>query len=380
MSTAIEQLADQIRAHAAVPGAEREPLRIRAGGSKDFYGNTPRGALLDPRAVAGVIAYQPSELVVTARCGTRLAEIEALLDTQGQMLAFEPPHFAPSATVGGCVAVGLAGPRRASAGPAFGAVRDFVLGVTLLDGRGQLLKFGGTVMKNVAGYDVSRLLAGSMGTLGVIVDVSVKVLPKPAAECTLQWPLAAAESLQRLRQWARQPLPVSASAWSDQCLSLRLSGAHAAVEAARKRLGGQRLEDDAAQILWRSLREHTHAFFGGARPLWRLSLPPAAAGLPLDGDQLIEWSGAQRWLRTAAPAADVRACARQLGGHATLFRAGGIGAVVDRGSVDSARESSAPRSGVFTPLSPALLELQRRVRAQFDPHGVFDAGRLYPEL
>jgi glycolate oxidase FAD binding subunit len=218
-----------------------------------------------------------------------------------------------------------------------------------------------------------------MGTLGVIVDVSLKVLPKPAAECTLQWPLAAAEALQRLRQWARQPLPVSASAWSDECLSLRLAGARAAVEEAQRQLGGQRLEGDAAQILWRSLRDQTHAYFAGARPLWRLSLPPAADGLPLDGDQLIEWSGAQRWLRTDAPAADVRACARQLGGHATLFRAGDSGAVVDRGT-DSPRDSSAPRSGVFTPLSPALLELQRRVRAQFDPHGVFDAGRLYPEL
>jgi len=366
VEAAIERLAERIRAHAARAADGRAPLRIRAGGSKDFYGNEPRGDILDPRELGGVIDYQPSELVVTVRAGTSLAELEALLAGHRQMLAFEPPHFAPGATVGGCVAAGLAGPRRASSGTTFGGVRDFVLGATLLDGRGDVLRFGGTVMKNVAGYDVSRLLAGSLGMLGVVLSVSLKVLPQPAEECTLQWPLGEAEALSRMREWAQQPLPVSATLWADGVLSLRLAGAAAAIAAARRRLGGASLDPPAAQSLWRSVREQTHPGFDARRPLWRLSLPPAAAAVPLPAAALIEWSGAQRWLHSESPATEVRAVARQLGGHATLFRA--------------AAGASGARQGVFTPLSAPLLAIHRNLRAQFDPHGVFDAGRLVAEL
>jgi len=228
MDEAIEALAEQIRAAAST----RTPLRIRAGGSKDFYGNPPHGAMLDPRAACGVVAYEPTELALAARCGTTLAEIETLLETHGQMLAFEPPRFAAGATIGGCIACGLAGPRRASAGYAYGGVRDFVLGARLLDGRSQLLSFGGMVMKNVAGYDAARLLVGSLGALGVIVEVSLKVVPRHPVETTLQFSMGESAALNQLNTWGGLPLPISASAWQGDALWIRLAGSAAAVTSA----------------------------------------------------------------------------------------------------------------------------------------------------
>lgn len=333
----------------------KAPLAIRSGGTKDFYGNTPKGEALDPRGYAGIVAYEPTELVVTARCGTPLAELETALDAQGQMLAFEPPHFGAAATVGGCVAAGLSGPRRATAG----AVRDFVLGTKLLNGRAEVLSFGGTVMKNVAGYDVSRLLAGSLGTLGVILDVSLKVLPKPPAEATLRFEMDEAAAILRTNEWAAQPLPISASVWQGGALHIRLSGARAAVSSARTRLGGERIDDAG---FWHRLREHTDVFFFGQEPLWRLSLPSTAEPLALPGAQLIEWGGAQRWLRSTLPAQEIRRRAAALGGHGTLFRGG------DR------------PADVFTPLAPPILAIHKRLKAEFDPAGIFNPGRLYADL
>ncbi|MDA0190187.1 MAG: glycolate oxidase subunit GlcE, partial [Proteobacteria bacterium] len=293
MTALLDQWAARVRAAAA----DRTPLRLRGGGSKDFHGEMPADgmAVLDTRAHAGIVAYEPTELVVTARCGTPLAELEAVLAERGQMLPFEPPHFGPGATVGGCVAAGLSGPRRAQAG----ALRDFVLGARLLDGRGELLAFGGQVMKNVAGYDVPRLLAGSLGTLGLIVEVSLKVLPFAVATRTLRFDMPQAQALATLNAWGGQPLPVSASAWSDGVLHVRLEGAAAAVDAATRKLGGEALAGPAAAAFWQSLREQTHPFFGGdaATALWRLSLPSVAPPLDLPGAPLIEWGGAQRWLR-----------------------------------------------------------------------------------
>jgi glycolate oxidase FAD binding subunit len=285
--------------------------------------------------------------VVTARCGMRLADLEATLAAQRQMLAFEPPHFGAEATVGGCVAAGLSGPRRAAAG----SLRDFVLGARLLAGTGEVLSFGGTVMKNVAGYDVARLLAGSLGCLGVILEVSLKVLPLPAQELTLRLELDEATALRKLNEWAGQPLPISASAWSDGRLALRLSGAPAAVNAAHARIGGETSDEPA---FWTSLREQTHPFFAGETPLWRLSLPSTAAPLALPGASatLIEWGGAQRWLRGPLAAAELRAKAASIGGHATCFR-------------------GSQRGEVFTPLAPALATIHQRLAAQFDPTGVF---------
>jgi len=345
-------LQDRIRDAAA----RRAPLRLRGGGSKDFYGGALAGEVFDTRGYAGVVSYEPTELVVTARCGTRLEELEATLEASGQMLAFEPPRFGADATLGGCVAAGLSGPRRAAAG----AVRDFVLGARLLDGRGRELSFGGQVMKNVAGYDVSRLLAGSLGTLGLILEVSLKVLPRPAAELTLQLEFPEQGAIEALNRWAGQPLPISASAWRGGDLGLRLSGAPSALRAAARKIGGRPMDPAQAGRFWSGIREHADPFFAGDAPLWRLSLPSQATALGLPGEQMIEWGGALRWLRTRADAAAVRAAAERAGGHATLFRA------ADK------------TAGAFAPLSPVLLRLHRELKAAFDPAGIFNPGRLHP--
>jgi glycolate oxidase FAD binding subunit len=362
MSEVIEQWRERV--HAAASG--RTALQVRGGGTKAFYGRAPEGELFDTRAYRGVVSYEPTELVVTVCAGTPLAELEKQLAERNQMLAFEPPHFGADATVGGCVAAGLSGPRRATAG----ALRDFVLGVKILDGRGEVLSFGGQVMKNVAGYDVSRVIAGSLGTLGLILEVSLKVLPKPVAETTLRFSMTEAEAIDRLNVWGGQPLPLSASAWRDGVLRVRLSGAQAAVRAAERTLGGDAMAAAAAESFWRGLREQEdEAFFGplasdanGDGVLWRLSLPSSAAPLKLPGRQLIEWGGALRWLRSDASADSIRERVASLGGHATLFRGG------DRAGA------------IFHPLPPALMTIHRRLKAAFDPAGIFNPGRLYNGL
>ena len=349
----LDDLVGQIRA--AHDG--HTPLRIRGAGSKDFYGGMLASEVLDVAGYRGIVSYEPSELYITARGGTSLSEIEAALEEKGQMLAFEPPHFS-GATLGGCVAAGLSGPRRQQAG----AVRDFVLGVKLLDGRGQVLDFGGQVMKNVAGYDVSRLLAGSLGTLGVLAEVTLKVLPKPVAEQTLAFEMNEVEALGKLNQWGGQPLPISASFWFAGQLWLRLSGARAAVEAACRKLGGRPVGDAAKH--WTAIREQTNPAFAG-NILWRLSLPSTAAPLAFDNPQAIEWGGGQRWLSGEIDPAQVRAAAAKAGGHAVLYRA---------------PESLRCREGAFAPLAPALLALHRRLKKSFDPKGIFNPGRLYAEF
>jgi glycolate oxidase FAD binding subunit len=350
----LENIQERVR-EAAGRGAA---LRIRGGGSKDFYGNAPRGDILDTRAHAGVVDYEPTELVVTARCGTLLADLEKILAEKGQFLSFEPPSFGPGATLGGCVAAGLSGPRRASAG----SVRDAMLGAKIVDGRGQLLAFGGQVMKNVAGYDVSRLLAGSLGTLGVIVEVSLKLLPRPPEELTLKFELPQAKALANLNRWAGRPLPVSGSAWRDGELALRLSGAGSAVRAAAEKLGGEKVAAEEAARFWAGIREQSDPFFAGEAPLWRLSLPSQAPALDLPGEQLLEWGGALRWLRSRSDAATLRAAASNAGGHATLFRA------------------AEKTQGAFAPLPPVLARLHRELKRSFDPAGVLNPGRLYPEF
>jgi glycolate oxidase FAD binding subunit len=358
MDQALSQLCETVRAASEA----RTPLFIRAGGTKDFYGNAAEGELLDPRSVTGIVDYEPTELVITARAGTSLAELERLLTENGQMLAFEPPHFGTNATIGGCIAAGLAGPRRVSFGPTYGGVRDFVLGVKLINGRGELLSFGGTVMKNVAGYDVSRLLAGSMGILGLIAEVSIKVLPRPISHHTLCFEMSETAAMYKLNEWAGRPLPLSASMWHDGALYLRLAGASAAVSGARHQLGGDDIDNRQADAFWISIREQGHPFFDGTAPLWRVSVPSTAPALSINEPSLIEWNGALRWLRTHQPAARVRECARQAAGHATLFRGGNRSA------------------GVFTPLAPPIAAIHRRLKAQFDPANIFNRGRLYPDL
>jgi len=347
--SSIEQFQDRVRAAAA----GKTPLRIRGGGTKDWYGQRLEGEILDTRSFAGIVDYEPTELVITARCGTPLSEIEAVLAERHQMLAFEPPHFGEGATLGGAIAAGLSGPRRANSG----GVRDFVLGAKLLDGKGEVLGFGGQVMKNVAGYDVSRMLAGSLGTLGLLLEVSVKVLPKPFAETTLRLEMPEFEAIRRLNEWGGQPLPLSASCWHNGILSLRLSGAQAAVDAAVRLIGGETMNN--AACLWAELREQRLPFFGGDDALWRLSVPSGAETVNLGGVQLIEWGGAQRWLRTGLDADTVRRTVAAVGGHATLFRGG---------------DKSV---GVFQPLAPAIARIHERLKRSFDPAHIFNPGRMY---
>lgn len=379
---ALREAVERIRAAAA----DGRTLSIRGGGTKAFYGEPARGEALETTALRGVTSYEPSELVVTVRAGTPLAELEALLAQEGQCLPFEPPRFArggtraeplgervldggtaagSAATVGGMIAAGLSGPARASVG----AVRDYLLGVTLVNGRGEVLTFGGQVMKNVAGYDVSRVLAGSMGTLGLVAEASLKVLPVAPAEATLEFACSQADALDLLNEWGGRPLPLNASVWRERdgagVLSLRLRGAVAAVEAACAHLGGERQDKERSAAGWQSLRDQQHPWFAaGGGELWRLSVPQTAPVLAVEGTPLVEWHGGQRWY-WAAPGqgARLRAAARAAGGHATLFR----------GSADGG--STADR---FDTLSAPVERIHRALMNEFDPHAVFDRARLYP--
>ncbi len=366
MDTALQQVVARVRAAAA----DATLLRLRGGGTKDFHGQPPHGDLLDLRALAGITSYEPSELVVTVRAGTPLAELEAALAEQGQCLPFEPPCFADGGTVGGMVAAGLSGPARASVG----AVRDYVLGATLINGRAEVLSFGGQVMKNVAGYDVSRVLAGSLGTLGVIAEVSLKVLPVAPAEATLAFACSQADALRLLNEWGGRPLPLNASSWFEHegtgVLRLRLRGAVAAVDAACAQLGGERQDPVRAAAGWAALRDQRMPWFAldeaGPLALWRLSVPQTAPVIAIEGcaAPLVEWHGGQRWyLAPPAQASRVREAARAAGGHATLFRV----------PAAQAADCRVPR---FDALSAPVARIHRALMQEFDPHGVFDGGRL----
>ena len=355
---ALAELAETVRV-AAAAGA---PLEIRGGGTRAFYGNAIEGRPVSTCALAGIIDYAPKELVVTARAGTPLAALEETIRGERQMLAFEPPHFGSGATLGGAIATGMSGPRR----PYSGAARDFVLGLRVVDGTGEALGFGGRVMKNVAGFDVARLMTGALGTLGIITEVSLKCLPLPKAEITLAFECDAGESIRRVNEWGGRPLPLTATCHHDARLRVRLSGAEPAVSAALRVLGGTEDADHAS--LWAAVRDHTHAFFIRAREpgmvLWRLSVRSTAPPAELPGEHLIEWGGALRWLATSASAdsAPIRAWAAANGGHATLFRA---------------QDKSA---GAFAPLDATTFALHRRLKATFDPQRIFNRGRLYPDL
>ncbi len=340
-------------------------LAIVGGGSKSFLGRVASGVPLSVAGHRGIVSYEPRELVLTARAGTPLRELEAALAECGQMMPFEPPHFGTgldgdvgsAATLGGTVACGLSGPRR----PYAGAVRDHVLGVRLLNGQGENLRFGGEVMKNVAGYDLSRLQVGAFGTLGVLLDVSIKVLPLPTEEVTLTQDRSAADSLIYLLALARRALPLSAACHDGDRLYLRLSGAATAVAQGRSQLGGDLLSETEA--FWRDkIREQGHGFFeddGGDVPLWRISVPAATPWLDLPGKVFLDWAGTQRWLKSDAPADVIRQVVASVGGHATLFRGGD------------------PAGEVFHPLSAPVWGVHARLKRAFDPQGLFNPGRMY---
>jgi len=350
-----------LRARVAEALSSSTPLRLRGAGTKDFYGEHCEGDILDLRTYCDVLDYEPSELVLSARCGTRLSTIDALLAQHQQYLAFEPPRFGGDPTIGGIIAAGLSGPQRARAG----AARDFVLGAVLLSVNGELLHFGGKVMKNVAGFDVSRLLCGSLGILGPIIEVSLKVLPLPQARQTLCFELGADRALQLFNECNGQPLPISACAWVDGRAWVRLCGAESALRAARERLGGEAVPDQQASPWWDSLRDQTHAFFRDTQALWRMSLPATAPPLQLANSQLdaplIEWGGALRWYSGDLSADSMRELARIAGGTALHWR----------GAAPGRR---------FHPLQPGVLGLHRQLKARFDPHRIFNRGRLVAEL
>jgi glycolate oxidase FAD binding subunit len=343
----------------------RTPLDIRGGNTKRFYGESAVGAPINTTVLSGITSYEPTELVVTARAGTRLSELEAALGEQGQCLPFEPPHFGAEGTVGGMVAAGLSGPARASVG----SVRDHVLGMTVLNGLGEVLTFGGQVAKNVAGYDVSRLMVGSLGILGLICEVSLKVLPVSVATATLRFDWDEERALEQLKDWASHPLPINASAWQAGQMHVRLSGARTAVAAACHKLGGEQVESGRAREWWAGLQDQSDEFFllddarsARGESLWRISVPATSAPIKFPGNQLIEWNGAQRWWRTAAEPKLIREVAARASGHATLMR----------GADKSA--------GVFSPLSDVLMRVHHRLKAAFDPARIFNPGRLYADL
>lgn len=366
MSDLTQDFVAEIREAAAAGRA----LNIEGAGSKRWYGNP----VIAERALAttahsGIVDYDPAELVLTARSGTTLAHIESILAENGQMLAFEPPRYAPESTLSGAIATALSGPCR----PFVGGVRDFVLGMHVIDGKGDVLKFGGQVMKNVAGYDVSRLMTGSLGILGLMTQVSLKVLPLPVATATLRFELPEAEAIQRVNEWSGKPLPLTASVWENGILHIRLSGARAAVDSAIQHMRGVLLDVPSADALWNGLRDQTHPFFCDAaemnagQTLWRLSLPAIAPAIRADqlpgaDHQLIEWGGGQRWLWSDAGGETVREVARALGGHAVRFN------------------NQHGHGETFAQPSTALMAIHRRLKQTFDPKGIFNPGRLYQGL
>ena len=342
----------------------KKALSIIGGNSKAFYGRTDEriasAETIDLSDHRGVLNYEPTELVITARAGTPLHEIEKVLEDNGQMLPFEPPAYADSATIGGTIACNLSGPRRAYTG----AARDFLLGCKIINGKGEILSFGGEVMKNVAGYDVSRLMAGAVGTLGVLLEVSLKVLPKAEMESTQLFHCSTIEALDKMHAWSQTPMPVSASSYYDSKLRVRLSGATEAVKAAIETVGGETMADSGQY--WLQLKEHQLDFFANDKPLWRISLASdiESLGLPANYDKddcLYEWGGALRWLKSDVPAELIQRAVAELDGQASLFRHDG-------------------HSGLFQPLRPGLMRIHQNLKHAFDPENILNPGKLYPEL
>ena len=348
MDTELLKLCERV----LVARAQRTSLQLHGARTKDFYGEAITGEPLDLSGYRGIIDYEPSELVITARCGTPLSDIETALAERGQFLGFEPPRPGGDPTLGGIIATGLSGPRRMQAG----AARDFVLGATLLAADGELLRFGGQVMKNVAGFDVSRLLCGSMGIFGIITELSIKVLPKPRAEETMRLEMSAQQAVEAFNRWGGQPLPISAAAWHEGAAWVRLSGAEPAVQAARVAIGGDRVFPALARKWWDALRHYSHPVYL-SESVWRVSVPSTAPPLPLPFEPLIDWGGALRWYSGETSAFDVRGLALAAGGTALRWRGAGS-------------ESK------FHPLPRAILEIHRRLKRSFDPQGIFNPGRL----
>ncbi len=341
---------EEIRARVEAAFQAGRPLVPTGHGSKRFLDSDREGEVLSLAQHRGIVKHEPTELILTARAGTPLAEIEAALAEAGQMLAFEPPRFAGHGTLGGAVATGLAGPRR----PFAGRVRDFVLGTRFVNGRGEALRFGGEVMKNVAGYDVSRLMVGAMGSLGVLLEITLKVLPRPECERALVLELGPEEAFRHVAAWEAEGLPVSGSAHDGLRLHLRLSGAESAVAEAVRRTGG---ENDSPGF-WEALRDHELDWFRNLDgPPWRVVLP-AGRRLPegLAKRVLADWNGRQLWLDRVDDPVRLEEAAAAVGG--SLMRFGACG-----------------RGGQRRPEArPGRERLERRVKEAFDPAGILNSG------
>ena len=344
------------------------PLAIKGNETKSFYGNAIEGTLLDVSPHQGIISYEPTELVLTARSGTSLNEIESVLNENNQQLAFEPPHFSNlsnseeatiEATLGGTVACGLSGPARAN----YGSVRDFVLGCEIVNGKGEQLKFGGQVMKNVAGYDVSRLMCGSLGTLGVILNTSLKVLPKPELETSLSFELTPNQANTTLSQWCAKPYPITASCYHNNILTLRLAGNAQAVKATQLKLGGEQLNN--SKKFWQQLKEQQHEFFNTETNLWRISSKPNFEhDIPNINTEvcLTEWHGALHWIKTNQNATVIQQHAARLGGHAILFRQNNI----NDNNID-----------IFHPLENQIMKIHQNLKNAFDPKHILNRNKMY---
>ena len=330
-------------------------LRIEAGNSKQFYGRKIQGDVLSVLSHAGISEYEPSELYITARCGTSINEIENIIDNENQMLPFEPPHFGSAATFGGMIAAGLSGPRRVS----HGAVRDCVLGVEVINGKGEVLQFGGKVMKNVAGYDVSRLMCGAMGTLGILTNITLRLMPKPMCEQTIAISINSVDAILKMNEMANTPLPITATFYDGNVLYIRNSGSLSTVEKCAEMIGGDYI--DGSNLFWTSVREHTHEFFLTESPLWRISVPSNTKSLNIEGNYVMEWNGALRWYKTDSSPDAIRTEAERVGGHACLFRGG-------------------HSDDVFHPLSHAMQKINRKLKQAFDPAEILNTGKLYAEI
>lgn len=364
MDYVISQMSEQVMA----ARANYRPIEIVGGGTKRFYGNPlaqSNGSpciQLEMKDLAGVVNYEPSELVISAWAGTSLSEIEATLAKENQMLAFDPPTYGEGATLGGAVAAGLSGPLSFGYGP----LRHYVLGTQLLDAQGRILKFGGEVMKNVAGYDVSRLLTGSLGMFGALVQVSVKVMPKPLVDQTICFEFDEQQALSFCEGLRAKTWPVKAAAWLPLAsgdggqLAVRLCGAQSAVKQASEAMGGELLEPDAAHGWWTSFRDQTATFFS-KRPLWRLAVKPRTSALAM-GETAFDLGGEVRWVQTDRDPIELRDKALAVGGHATLFR--------------WQDQQTVPTNGVFQPMSPTALSVVKRLKQEFDPKSIFNSGRL----
>lgn len=355
-------ISEQLRQRVADACQQKTPLAIAGSGSKAFYGNPVAGESISTLEHSGITDYQPSELVVTVRSGTRLSELEAELKASNQMLAFEPPHHGSDSTIGGIVACGLSGPGRA----AFGAVRDFVLGASIINGRAQHLKFGGQVMKNVAGYDASRLMVGAQGTLGILLDISLKVLPIRESEITLQLTADFDTANAHLRRWIKHGLPITASCYLKDTLYIRLGSTHSAVKQALSDINQQFASQQISNNFWLPIKNQNHAFFNDkrampSRTLWRCSLQGATETCGDIDEQLIEWNGALRWIYSDD---NLQPIAAGFGGHATRY------------ALDATQGST----NIFQPLQPASLKIHQRLKQAFDPEHILNPGRLYSGL